>query len=418
MIMTRSRVFFLVLSLAGGKPLCAQQMNDPYSVYGLGTVDERAPYVNSGMGYTGLALKSSIFHYGTNAASLAGLDRKYFTVDLLGSGRFAQYAGTGVSSTNANNRDFSLKGLNLATRVNRYWASGIGFRPYSSVNYQFASSREVGGTHTSLNYTFSGDGGINEYYWNNALALGQHLSLGATVSYMAGSLNQQESLTVDGNSNIVTARQDFYNGARMQSGLIYNTGLGKKWDASLGLTYTTQSALHGARTLSVTESSTAILTDEYLQTLASALPQTYGGGLALSTLDRGWTFAGDYRFSNWSALNLRGRNWSLQNSERVSAGFERSVLRSTMRDPYQQTTWQLGGFTQQSNLVVKGEAIREWGVTTGVTRSIRSLLVGLSVEGGERGTQASHLIQEHYIQVGVHLSYRDFLYGKGTRKFR
>ncbi|HEX8316576.1 MAG TPA: hypothetical protein VF609_16355, partial [Flavisolibacter sp.] len=87
----------------------AQNMTSPYSVYGIGDIDHRTYNFNSGMGYTGLALKTSLYRYGTNPASIAGLEKKIVTLDATGAGKSVGYSGTGIDANNSNNNDFTIK---------------------------------------------------------------------------------------------------------------------------------------------------------------------------------------------------------------------------------------------------------------------------------------------------------------------
>src|SRR6202035_5687072 len=51
------------------------------------------------------------------------------------------------------------------------------------------------------------------------------------------------------------------------------------------------------------------------------LPTSYGVGFSI-TRNKKYTFLADYRYQDWASLHYSGFNYSLQNSERVSVGFE------------------------------------------------------------------------------------------------
>jgi hypothetical protein len=394
----------------------AQSMSSPYSAYAIGDIDSRNYNFNSGMGYTGLALKTSLFQYGTNPASLAGMEKKFFTLDASAAGRSVGYTGTAIDATNSSNHDFTIKKISLSTKVTDFWASGIGMRQFSNVSYKFQNQHQIEGTNTSYDFSYSGDGGLNEYYWNNAFALGKHLSVGVTTSFLAGPINQTETL-VDASGNTITSvRRDYYARGRVQYGAIYSGNISKNWIASIGANYASKTTLNFERTLNVTDNSTAIITNEYLQYNHFTLPQSLGTGVALSNKGGTETYAADYTFNNWSAMNVKSTNWALVNSSRISAGAEFSSFKKLYNATVAKRSFQLGAFMDNSYLRVNNYQIREWGLTAGMTRSLgSSLLIGASLEGGVRGTTQAALIRENFVQLSLHLSYRDFLFGKTAR---
>src|SRR4030088_2531147 len=85
---------FICLSQA---QLFAQTMSAPYSVYGIGDIDHRVYNSNSGMGYTGLALKTTLFSTGNNPASVAAFQKSYFSLDLSTEGRSVNFSGTPIT---------------------------------------------------------------------------------------------------------------------------------------------------------------------------------------------------------------------------------------------------------------------------------------------------------------------------------
>lgn len=82
----------------------------------------------------------------------------------------------------------------------------------------------------------------------------------------------------------------------------------------------------------------------------------------------------------------------------------------------QTKSYQLGGFLNNSYLMVNNHQVTEWGVTAGMTRLLRSgLKIGTSLEGGVRGTTQADLIKENYLQLNVSFSLRDVLVNRKQR---
>lgn len=391
-------------------------MSRPYSVYAIGDIDHRLYNFNSGMGYTGLALKTSLFQSGNNPASIAGMEKKFFTVDVSAAGRSVGYSGTAIDASNSSNRDFTIKRLGLATKITKLWASGIGMRQFSNVNYNFQNQRQVEGSNDVYTFTYSGDGGLNAYYWNNALAIGKHLSIGATASFLAGPINQTESFADARGVVINSKRRDYYAHGRLQYGAIYSGAVSKNWNASAGVTYAAKNLVPFERRITLSEDTVAFIRDQLVNYTQFALPQSFGGGVALSNKAGTVTYAADFLQENWSALNIQSTGWRLVNSNRISAGAEFSSFQNLYNRTVSKKSFQVGGFFQRSYLQVADQQVNEWGVTAGITRSLSSnLLFGASLEGGVRGTTQADLIRERYIQLSLHFSYRDFLFGKTAR---
>lgn len=394
--------------------LFSQNINRPYSVYGIGDVDKGVYNRTSGMAGTGLAIKSSVFLIDNNPAALSGLAKSFYVAQLSGSGKTYTYSGEPITTDNANSKDFGIKRFSLAVKVNNFWASGIGLNQFSNVNYKLNGSQFVEGTTESYSTLYEGDGGLNEYYWTNALSLGKHFSIGIKSSYIAGSLNQAETVSeADIQSTITTTQQDYIGNFRFQTGAMYETALGKKWNLSIGGKYIPKTKLSAERTLTVTENNVDVFTDKYIRTNRFYLPVTYAAGIALKH-NRKTTFAADYTYEDWSSLNIKDKGWQLLSSQRVSAGVEFSSFKNDRGFLSEKRFVQFGVFADQSYLQIRNTPIREWGVSAGIGGSVKnSFLYSLSVEGGVRGTTAEKLIKETYVGLTFSLSYRDFLFSKG-----
>src|SRR6185295_13072010 len=101
----------------------SQNTNSPYSVYGIGDIDNDSYNRTSGMGGTGLAIKSSVFLIDNNPAALTGLPRSFYVATLGATGRTNTFSGTPINAGNNNSKDFWIKRFALAVKINKFWAS-------------------------------------------------------------------------------------------------------------------------------------------------------------------------------------------------------------------------------------------------------------------------------------------------------
>lgn len=413
--MKLSVLHIFIIGMLVTKQSAAQSFTSPYSIYGIGDINNNIYNHNSGKAYTGLALKTTLFGSGNNPASLAGLDRSYFIFNLSGTGKIITYAGDKITVDNNKVKDFIVTNMSLGTKLNNVWASGIGFNQYSSVNYSFNSVKSVEGDDATYPLYYAGSGGINRYYWNNAFALNKHLSIGVTSSFLAGPINQTESIIDEASAvYIVSKRRDYYSGFKQDYGLIYNAVLNKNWQIALGATFSNRTKLTAERTLNVTDSSSssAIINESFIKNVYFNLPQSYGVGIALSN-SKGATFTADYTFENWSALKIKGTGWSALNTNRVSIGAEFARFIKSFNEGIQKKAFQFGAYAGNTYQYVKNQQLNEWGVTAGYIRSLSNgLMYSISAAGGVRGTATVGLIKENFYQLTLSLSYRNLLYSR------
>jgi hypothetical protein len=394
----------------------AQNMNSPYSVYGIGDIDYKSYNRTSGMGGTGLALKSSAYLINNNPASITGLERSFLVMSVATAGKASTYRGDAITPGNSKNQDFWVKGISLAVKINKSWASNLGFGQFSNVNYKFTGSQPIEGSTNIYSTAYEGNGGLTEYYWNNAFSLGKHFSVGIRSSLIAGAINQTETI-YDPNlqTTIATQQQDYFNNFRFQYGALYTASLSKKWDMAMGARYSAKTKLAAERTLTVTQDDVNIVEDQFVKNDRFWLPTTYAAGISF-THNKKTVFAADYTYEDWSSLKIKGNGWKYNNSQRLSTGVEFSRLVQNWDKPVEKKFIQLGAFVQDSYLQVRSNPIREYGFTAGMGGRLGgSLLYSLSGEFGTRGTTNAGLIKENYFQFTFALSYRDFLFSKGRR---
>jgi len=394
----------------------SQNMNSPYSIYGVGDVDFRSYNRSSGMANTGMAVKSSFYIIDNNPASITGLPRSFYTLTASAVGKSVTYKGDPIDFSNNKNKDFWIKRFGITVKLTNSWASSAGMKQFSSVNYLLSGDKPIEGTANKFLASYEGDGGLNEYYWTNAFAIGKHLSFGLQSSIIAGSINQTETLVDESiQTAISTKRQDYMGQARFQFGGLYSTAINKKWDISLGGKFIPKIKMISERTITVTENETVIVEDEFIKNNRFYLPNSFSAGIALIKNKKN-TYTFDYTFENWSPLNITQNGMRLVNSQRFSGGVEFSKQQSINGQQVEKKFIQFGAFYNNSYLQLKNRPINEFGITAGTGGTLsRNLLYTLSAEVGSRGTRQNGLIKENYAQLTIGLSLSEYLYSKGRR---
>ncbi len=405
----------LFVALMGA--LRAQNLSSPYSAYGIGEIQDQDPDRSSGMGYTSTALMSTPgFLLNKNPASLIGLERSLAQVDLALIGKTVTFKGDAISTDNNKAKDLIIKRISISAKINNHWASSIGFKPYTFVNYSFTAQKSIEGSSATYTGLYDGNGGLHNIFWNNAFAIGKHLALGIRSNFIFGSINQIETLQgATLTTPIVSQVTNYYSGFRFEGGAIYGNKINKNWKFSVGGKVTTKNDLDVSKTLTVQEGNTVVESDKDLGTDKFTLPWQYDAGIALVNKGR-TTFTVDYSRANWNKLNPSGTTYSMVDRDRYSAGVQFSNQVQRYGLVAEKSYFQAGLFTGQSYLQVKGQQIKEMGATLGYGGYLsRGLAFHLAVEGGTRGTVANNLVKENYFQFTLALSYREVLYSKGRK---
>ncbi|MCS3800152.1 hypothetical protein [Niastella sp. OAS944] len=403
-------LFVVLLSKAN-----AQNMSSPYSVYGVGEIQELQPDRSSGMANTSISILSTPgFLINKNPASLMGLERSVAQVDLALVGKTVSFKGNNITSDNSSTKDVTIKRISISSKLSNHWASSVGFKPFSYVNYSFTAQKSIEGSSSTYTGQYDGNGGLHNLFWNNAFAIGKHLALGVRSNLIFGSINQTETLNAL-NTPVVSQITSYYTGFRFEGGAIYGAKINKNWRFSVGGKVTTKNDLTSEKTLTVTEGNSYVEKDKVLADGTFTLPWQYDAGIALVNKGRA-TFTVDYSYGNWNKLNPGGTTWTMRDNERISAGFQLSNQVQRYGFTAEKNYFQAGLFTGKSYLQVKGQEINEVGATIGFGGYLsRAFAYNLAVEGGRRGTISANLVRENYVQFTLSLSYREVLYSKGRK---
>lgn len=190
--------FLLVLFVALGlQTTLVAQENSPYSRYGIGDLTPNHNVLSRGMGgiTAGYADRLSINF--TNPASLSSLSLTAFEVggdidirtlkstNPLGKFKSANtlisYVALGFPIASAK---MKKKDIN--------WGLTFGLRPVSRVNYKILKSSRLGNI-DSLNTTFEGEGGVNQFFIGTGIKV-KNVSFGITTGYMFGNKDYSTKL--------------------------------------------------------------------------------------------------------------------------------------------------------------------------------------------------------------------------------
>jgi len=411
--------------------VCLQQIafgqnnNSPYSIYGIGDIEQSSFDRTSGMGHSGSALSSNRFMYNSNPASLSGLDDKFFNFEMATRAEIINYTGNPIAIGSDASSDLQVKKMSLAIKVKPKWGISAGILPYSTANYSFTANKYIqGADNVFVPAYYVGTGSINQFYVSNGYKLFKNFSVGLQSSYLFGQLKQTESIspTYGVDSALVTTRNVVVGSLFFKPGFQYNFKLNNDWRVYLGGTATIKTTVNGIYNLSVVYGNSTlpppqntILTN--FKNNVITIPPKYTGSLAAKIKDK-YTVSVDYSFQNWSNSAIQGVNYKLVNSNFLGIGFEVAKKQRFKDIIFERHFWQAGFFVSNSYVQVAGQQIENYGVTFGGGKNFLKSNLGLqlNVEVGVNGTTNAGLIQENYAKINLILSYRDFWYVK-IKKF-
>jgi len=407
---------FLTLPLISG----AQNSSSPYSVLGIGDIENSSFNRYTGMANAGVALSDSRNINNSNAASLTGLNEHFYTFEISTRYKQAIFDGAGVTAPDNKSADFAVRRINLAMKVAKRWGSSVGLQPFSTANYSYTALKNIQGTLQNVVAGYEGDGGVNQFYWANGYQVSKNTSLGITSSFLFGSLQQTESLLSSDNSTVaLTTKQNiylrnYYFNFALQTGFKINS----KWQTRYGITYSPKTDLFAEYATDVTSDDGVAIKSEITKNDYFTLPGNINIGIALINSNQ-YTYTINAQSQNWGGLKYKGTNYELVNSNKLSIGFQHSKSeRNYYNRVYEKSYFQMGVYAGQSYLKVKNVPITDFGGSIGYGINSRTSPISLlmALEAGRRGTTNKNILSENYINLNFTFSYVDLLF-KGKKYF-
>lgn len=410
----QAHIFLCLIGLFAGNVLHAQTNASPYSIVGIGDIEQSYADHSAGMADAGVSLSSGRYLYHSNPASYSALDDHFFSLELSGRLKAVTYYGNNVSLDNNRSTDMQMARLAAAIKLKKFWGASVGLMPYSSSNYSFYNTKYIDGTYSSVQAHYDGTGGVYQFYVGNGFSLGKHLSVGLQASVLFGSLMQNETLlTSIVTDSIVTTRSMYVHKVVPKLGFQYKANLSKDLKFSLGATASPSSDLHTDYTVDVRQGSNELVTDKSVTGIHFTLPFSYAGGASV-VYRNAFTVSAEYSAQQWSDATYSGLGYSLTSSNRMAAGFQYANQKKYYNQVYENYYVQGGAYYGNTYLVVNGQQLTDKGFTLGIGSTAKRSGLGyqLNLQIGTKGAQSSSVLKENYTRASFTLYYRDLWYTK------
>ena len=420
------RILICVAVLCLAQAVQAQKIgNSPYSRYGLGVLNTNLGSIRTaGMGGVGVSAGSSFHPNTANPALLY-----YNSVTIFDMGVAGQYKNIRNSAESQRDGTANLANLTLGVPISKRWSSAVGLRPYSSVDYQISSTRSMPGREQALVVNeYSGEGGLSELFFGHGFRIAEGLTVGASASYLFGTIIQESSSIVADTSvsdmslqRVVYSERNRYNDFLFRAGANYRKKIADKSFISAGAVYTLSTDLNGKQNASYERRSldNVVMGPPMLPDSVEGsvnVPSSLRAGLSYDN-GSNLTVGAEFFTQDWSDFRTLEGKSELGNSYTVAVGAEYTPNANAIDSYFKRITYRGGLNYGQTPVVVNGEQIKDMAVTGGMTfpvgRGSFSELYQLNTAFGygRRGTTDKGLIAEDYFQFsfGVTINSRWFV---------
>lgn len=407
--------------------------NSPYSRFGLGELQYGGLAHNFSMGGIYNALRSDTtapFYLNPfNPASHASLRITSFDAGLKSTTMRLETTGKKFSS---NQTSLSHLAIGFPFGNIKWWGSSFGLLPYSAVGYKIYDTTNVDSI-GKVNYSYMGDGGINQFYWGNGFRI-KDFSVGVNTAYLFGDLIYASRDSFPKASNFFNTK---FSQTRRVSGMHFTFGAQYKmntksnWSLTLGATFAPEKIINAKMTTFAAiyehEFGVEVMKDTIIneedQPGDISIPAMFGGGVVLKKGDQ-WLIGIDYSMQNWSAFQSHNQQNILKNSQRIAAGVQYVPNKGAgVKEPYGKKMYYRAGirysdsYLDASKLTAGGSApLNDMAFSIGAGFPLRKTKVGqtysqsvinVGLEFGSFGTVENNLIRERYARAVLSFTFND-----------
>ena len=396
----------------------------PYSFYGIGDIKNPGFAYNRAMGGIGYGVRTNRVINHINPAALTVQDSSSFMFDFGGELQ-NYYISSSTQSTAANSFNISHLAFSFPIWKKTSMVGAVAVMPYSHVGYDITrreTDPQVIVETGDAEYSYKGEGGLNQMVLSYAAKIGKHLSLGTHAHLIFGSIDRYYNILVTSGN-----MQNIYNSTSMKVGSFAFT-LGAQYEKSLEDDY---HLVLGANyqfrnNMKVTQSdysyvSTSLGTDtiHFSENTNAPLlvPGTVGLGMSLRKGLK-WQAGIDYTYRDWSDATFTtpsDKHFTATSSHAVCGGFEYTPNINDIRYYIRRISYRAGLYYESTYMQFGDTKIKDYGVTFGAGIPLgryNNNTVNMAVELGQRGTTKGGLLKEFYWKVSASISLYDIWFQK------
>lgn len=401
-------ILFFVLPAARSQIRIAS----PYSRYGVGELRQNMNSWNFMLGEAGIGLRSHYHVNYSNPASYTAFDSLSFVFE---GSVLIDYVKLSSSLQSASRSYGSLGSLLFGFPITRWWRTCIGLVPYSDVGYNVLSPENVTGI-GSVARLYTGEGGINRFFWGNGFRILHDLSVGVNASYLFGTMNRQSIALFTDSLSYMNFKQDYnitIGDFYFDWGIQYHKKLKKDLDLTAGVVFSTKTNVSAktdlvAKTFLLGSSGiestrdTILVAEGYSGKIV--IPMMIGAGVSVGKNDH-WLVGTDFKYQKWKDFRAFNLSDSLVNSFQASVGAEFLPDIQNYSNYIKRIRYRVGFFYNSGYLKLRGKHLNEYAITLGFGFPVRGKTsINLGMQIGSHGTTESSLIKESYFKFTIGFS--------------
>ena len=422
------RIFLITILFVSFNFQAQEGTSSPYSFYGIGSLKFKGTTENRAMG--GLSIYNDSIHMNfRNPASYVGKNLFSFNNEArlvkftVGIGHSDTKLETSNASDNTTTTTFDYLGLNVPMGK---FGMGFGLIPHSSVGYKLESRNSI----DSLQYKYSGNGGLNKVFLGFGYLISDNISIGVDARYNFGNIQNNaleflyddEQLPLDYQAREIN-RSDL-SGINYNLGISYNAVFNEKTQLVSSLTY---SPGYNLKSKNKRTFASVIVNDsgiEYpineievdllsldLEETDLKMPSKMSIGLGIGSI-RNWFVGSEYtmiKSSVFSSDLLDIENATFEDSSILSIGGFYIPDYNSFNKVWQRVVYRSGIYFEKTGLNINNQSIKEFGISFGLGIPVGRLFSNLNsvVEIGRRGTTNENLVKENFVNFQLSLSLND-----------
>lgn len=387
----------------------------PYSSFGYG--EKRFDNSTSSFGMGGLST-AYLSPYGTetnfmNPAANQNLRRTNFLFE--GTTNMTQFK----SNTDKFSRSATyLSKISLGFPMGAKWRGGFGFQPFSALGYKTSMSKTVDDI-TATN-TFEGSGGLNSLYFMTSYNINSHWALGLRANYLFGSLDKTENVSTTGAQLLTAYDYDAkLSGMTLTGGVSYAKKFENNKVFSVGATYGLGSDIRAdqnylIKTYQIIPSNFTEFNIDTISYVGTDKKVTIPGTASLGVSygeNLKWNIGAQVDWEKTSAFSLINEKQASNDRVKAAVGGYYIPQFNSYRSYFSRATYRAGAYYEKTPIKVKGEDIKDYGITFGiglpVGKSTDASELNIGVELGQRGTTNQDLVKETYANIKLSFTLND-----------
>ena len=411
-------IFAAAVAMASLTPLTMQAESNtvsPYSRFGYGMLSDRSNAMQKGMGSVGYAMRSGREINFMNPASYAAMDSLTFLFDMAADIKHLRTSDANEKGTNFTG---GLDYITLQAPLAKWISASLGLAPISSVGYSFGDEIARGET------SHSGSGDLNEIFLGVGVKPFKGFTAGVNVGYMFGTLVNSDyvyqTATDETTGEVTTSTSLFEREIEVRDyslriGLQYGLPFLKEHELTVGLVYEPQKSFRGhARGIRydvAAETEPQYLADIPLKGNAT-MPELWGAGINYQWQQRLMAEV-DFTYQPWKGVKYANipefGDATSQFADRWRIGAGVQFINNLRGSWIQRVSYRLGGYYNRDYITVRGNNIREYGLTLGFGLPAPSskTMVNLSLEYRNRRATPPPLVKEDYFVVTLGVNFNE-----------